>query len=85
MRKEITPMSLRDRNKQHELAILMNDGVVVELKADVFIRMSNKRKPKEPWDAYKRGMRNQSKALKARLKFGPNASLLINKETMRVY
>jgi len=73
--------------KQYEkgqaLAILMNDGIVVELPAKIFFR-SNRRKPEEPFAAYRRGLRNAKKAYKMYRRFGVKASVLLNKETMVV-
>ena len=71
------------QEKSMELAKLINEGIVVELLASIFFRQP-KRKEKEPFEAYRRGLRNQKKASKAYFRFGPNATVLINKETMVV-
>jgi len=61
----------------------MGNGTLITLGASVFLR-SGKRKPKETFVAYRRGLRNAKKALRAYVKFGPEATILLNRKTMEV-
>lgn len=72
------------QEKSMELAKLIEDGIVVEVPAIVFLRKAY-RKRKEPYEAYKRSRRNMNRALKAYYKYGPGTKVLINKDTMVVY
>ena len=83
MNRDITGYEYRLHEKSMELAKLIDEGVVVEVPAIAFNR-SAKRKPKETFIAYKRGMRNMKTAMKAYFKRGPDARVLINRDTMVV-
>ena len=78
-------LNLSERQKRAEdFKRMIDEGTVVSLPADVFLR-SNKRKDKESFGSYKRGLRNMKKALKHRLKFGSKVRVYINRNTMEVY
>jgi len=68
--------------RQKDLNQLIEDKVVVPIAASVLLR-GNKRRVKEPFEAYRRGLRNAQKALKAYRK-NPDATVLINRDTMEV-
>ena len=75
----LPPVSERQKQFREE----MDNGTLITLGASVFLR-SSKRKPKEDFVSYRRGLRNAKKALKAYTKFGPEATVLINRNTMEV-
>lgn len=66
-----------------KLAKLIDLGVVVEVPAIAFNRGA-KRKSMETFVAYKRGLKNMKRAMKAYFKFGPGTKVRINKDTMTV-
>ena len=69
--------------KHKQLQKDIKEETVVALDTEVFLR-GNKRKPKETFGAYRRGLRNAKKALKARLKYGPGTKIYINRLTMEI-
>ena len=69
--------------KQKSLRDKLEAGQLKALSCNVFLR-DPKRKPKEPWHVYKRSMRNRTKALKMRLKYGPKADVYIDRETLTI-
>ena len=62
-------LSITRKERQQEVQQLIKEEVVIPIKASALLR-SNKRKPKETFEAYRRGVANASKALKVRLKYG---------------
>jgi len=75
--------SLNVSERQKEFHENIDNGTLITLGASVFLR-GNKRKPKETFVAYRRGLRNAKKALKAYAKGGPSATVLLNRNTMEV-
>jgi hypothetical protein len=67
--------------RETELNELAQAKVVVPVRASVFFR-SNKRKPRETFIAYRRGLNNAKKALKAYMIHGESTQVLLNRKTM---
>jgi len=73
----------KDQEKAQKLAILINEGIVMEVPAIAFNR-SPIRKERETQEAFRRSMKNMKRAMKAYYNFGPGTMVMINKETMVV-
>ena len=78
---EINRPSVSQRQK--ETNELIAEKVIVPVLARAFLR-SNKRKAKEPFEAYRRGLRNAKKAMKVYRQWGEKAQVLVNKNTMEI-
>lgn len=69
--------------KNKELNDLHDRGRTKLISVNVFLR-SPVRKPREPFHVYRRSMKNYNRAMKVRLKYGPEANLWLNLETLRI-
>ncbi len=62
-------LSITRKERQQEVQQLIKDETIIPIKASALLR-SSKRKPKETFEAYRRGVTNGAKALKVRLRWG---------------
>ena len=81
LQQEVNRPTVSQRQKEH--LDLVAEGIIVPVLAKAFLR-SSKRKAKEPFAAYRRGLTNAKKALKVYMKHGELAMVQINKNTMEI-
>ena len=79
------PVILTDRERKQRAvtAYKIRENIIIPVNSGAFTR-EPWRKPKETRRVYKRSQRNMMKALKARLRFGSEAQVYINKENYEV-
>ena len=73
----------RERKKRAIVEYKIREGIIIPVNASAFARQPW-RKPKETREVYRRSIKNANKALKARLRNGPEAQVYLDKTKYEV-